>query len=803
MPLMELNLPPNARNNRFFEDTFAQSRPALTLCGFDNAGDHSYGYGLKQIIELSQDPSSVEHSIVEYLLHKATLKAQGEPSTEYRAKTFVVNHNSLICQAQTFLALLTLVLEENDAAIPGLNMISHEQIMAEMRHSMLSNDEDLPLYAHEILSDPDRVKWTTSLANMSRSLDLYLALENAYAHYEKNESLLLTREEKTSIFDRHLCAISEVLQLVDSNIAVGAYISGNWSLKMWAGAAYACLGMQHKTEAEARQLFVWFGRGLRRSGPGDLSEKRRYWTYMSTKEVGGQLKDCQRTWSEGPYYLHFSLQDVIPLWHAVRSQGYLNAPEHDVSFDDPFFSPWFTEPINWLADLATPEGSTPPFDDGNRRPIFNANLMTWSSAYGNADISAKMNWVFQRVAETQNGQPTRWKQVNPDVMLVQLAIPKTKELRQPAAVVGNQSMLERDEQQLIVRHRHHEQDHFVCLHGEMDIVTIERGEGHEQPDQLQLLYYIGDRSIIMDAGYDRGFIIKNSSWNKYSDHNVMAYPHGDSGMKSPQSLTKQVSHTPVDFLFIDPASSEKLSILKGQTRLSWRDDKRIFGAGYEHETNGRYLRTVIFVADEADPYLIDINQIYNHVLRGDTPAIHMRYHVDSNDFEFGQEDPWCVWQDTDHENVHLFFDCVEQQGVNPHIQIDQTEVEERFRSKRTIQRFTYEGEPTEAISTVGIFKTSNEKPATYPAPLVKHGASYQIWQWDNLESDTTDVLVVRSLATPKESWQPIQFSIQIKESAIPLVCNTDQSIGFTRLHRGEIKDAFTYCMTQATDAEPV
>ena len=128
-------------------------------------------------------------------------------------------------------------------------MISHKEAMRMLRESLLAEEDVTPLYANEILSDPDRVKWTTSLANMSRSLDLYLALENAYAHYGRKEFLLLTREEKSQVFDRHMLAISQVLQLVDSNIAVGTFISGNWSLKMWATAAYACLGMQHQTES--------------------------------------------------------------------------------------------------------------------------------------------------------------------------------------------------------------------------------------------------------------------------------------------------------------------------------------------------------------------------------------------------------------------------------------------------------------------------------------------------------------------------------------------------------------------------
>ena len=76
--------------------------------------------------------------------------------------------------------------------------------MAELRTSLIQGDEDLPLYAHQKLSDPDRVKWTTSLANMSRCLDLYLAIENAYDFYGRDEALLLDKSEKEEVLDRHM-----------------------------------------------------------------------------------------------------------------------------------------------------------------------------------------------------------------------------------------------------------------------------------------------------------------------------------------------------------------------------------------------------------------------------------------------------------------------------------------------------------------------------------------------------------------------------------------------------------------------
>jgi hypothetical protein len=45
------DVPPNEINNRFLNDVISDlNRPALSIVGFDNGGDHSKGYGLKQIL---------------------------------------------------------------------------------------------------------------------------------------------------------------------------------------------------------------------------------------------------------------------------------------------------------------------------------------------------------------------------------------------------------------------------------------------------------------------------------------------------------------------------------------------------------------------------------------------------------------------------------------------------------------------------------------------------------------------------------------------------------------------------------
>ncbi len=781
-----MNVPSNAPNTRFFTDTFARYRPALTFNGFSQAGDKQFGLDFKKIVEFSQDPSSLQYSIIKYVLEEATLTPRVNEGTEHTAKTFQVNQNSQVFQTRAFIALLTLILEENDLTVPGIDMISHTEAMEMLRTSMLSGHRINPLYANEILTGPDRVKWTTSLANMSRGWDLYLALENAYGYYARDESVLLTRDEKAGMLNRHLVAIQQVLEVVDSNVGIGALISGNWSLKMWCTATYACLATQFTTEAEARQQFVWFGRGLRRSAPGDVSDKRRYWTFMSSRTVDGELKDSQRTWAEGPYYLHFTLQDVIPFWHAIRAQGFLKSDEHNVEISDPFFSPWFTEPLDWLADLTTMQGETPPFDDGNRRPMFNANLMTWSPEYGNGTVSGKMNWIFKTVTETNDKIPDRWEKINADVLLVQLAMPQTTKTTNPLALVANRGPVENHEDQLIIRRVINGKAHYVCLHGEHDLVSIERGEGHEQPDQLQLLYYVDDQSIIMDAGYDRGFLTKNSSWNRYSDHNVMAYAGGDSGMSAPNRFTKNVRHKPVDALYLDPSSTDALYIMRGSSPLEWQKGKRLFRSGYRHETDGRYERTVLFVADPVCPYLIDINQVTNELKRGKLPRLRMRYHVASNAYQINANDFWHTWTYKNQGNVYLVFGSLEKKASKGIPKTEKRKVEERFRQKQRIKRFSYTAKPAESLTTVGIFCVEQTKPQTAPFILSaeEDAGDYKIWQWENRAAGSVDVLVVRNTNLLSRQQQPVQFKIDINGNALGFSCVDDMPVGFVRCQAG-------------------
>lgn len=54
LPLMlsaqtSVNIPNNTQNTRFFADILNVKRPALSVDGFHNNGDHSHGYGLNSM----------------------------------------------------------------------------------------------------------------------------------------------------------------------------------------------------------------------------------------------------------------------------------------------------------------------------------------------------------------------------------------------------------------------------------------------------------------------------------------------------------------------------------------------------------------------------------------------------------------------------------------------------------------------------------------------------------------------------------------------------------------------------------
>lgn len=764
-----LRLPESAANTRFFTDTFPIRRPALTFCGFDAPGPPRHGYGLAQVLRRAHEGDAQKRRLLHLLAETALL-----PLRQWkRADRSVVDHNSHVAQAAACVALVGLVLDQNDLGASDLGLDparwpGHADALGRLRRLFRparrggTGTPLFPLFADEVFPGTafDRVKWTKALTNTTRALDDYLALENAYAFYDLGDDGLLTRDEKDDLLRRYHRATAAASAVVDDVVGIGTSISGNWSLKMWVGAAYASLGAQHRTLGEQLRYQRWFERGRERAGPGDPDDRRQYWSFMT----GRDGKDGQRFWGEGPYYLNFALHDVLPFWHAARATGQLGG------IPDPHHSDWLLNPLEWMADVATPEGSTPPFDDGNRHPLTDAHVMQWAPPYGAARVGTKMAWIFQRITEVENEKPATWGAANPQLFPLQLALPVASTLEESPLprIVGNRRPEMLDEEQAIVRCRLGGQTHYVCLHGEGGRDPIERGEGHEQPDQLQLLYYVDDRSLLMDAGYDRGHLLRNSRWNRYADHNVMAYVDGDGGMPAPTSspvlvggmLRKHATHQPVEQLYVDPHPGGRLFLLRG--RVGLRFDRWLGGDQWERHAS-HYARSVLFVADEEQPYLIDVNQVW----RADDAMLpadyRMRYHVDSGTAHKGTHaQPWDRWARPDGADLHLFAAGIEYEKALSDAQFEPFEVEERFRTRRTIQRYSLYSRPTTAFATLAVFTSPGDTPPA-PVPLLPyhdvHARVFQAWTWHHPAAGAVDVLLARSRGNAAANEQSVFVNV--------------------------------------------
>lgn len=353
----------------------------------------------------------------------------------------------------------------------------------------------------------DGVKWTGVLENMARTMDLYLALENTYCYYGNQghtpsqqecsgatTNRLLSEGEKGDVFAH----FGEQIKSLESSpnwkipdeTGTSRYHTdpGNWPLKVQTAIGYASLTHQTVNPVTGVPPSVvqdHVDRALKANfayseGNRDL---RHYWGY--------QTDDGKRFWAEGPFYFRYALRDVLPFWHAVRINGMLDY-HPDFNAPDPFDHPRFTKPLDWLADLTTPEGETPPLDDGNKRSMRVSMLLRWTGAYSEADtLGQKFAWIANRQNENYGARE--------DLLPVEIAIPRLE----GSGTAPPSSVDEGSDQQVVARHSSGGQDHYVLLNGESGAAYV-RGEGHEQPDQLQLLYYVNGTSFLMDSGYDSG-----------------------------------------------------------------------------------------------------------------------------------------------------------------------------------------------------------------------------------------------------------------------------------------------------------
>lgn len=800
---MVIQVPESKPNTRYFKDLHVPRRPALTFVGLDShekGGDDSRGYGLKQVLELATEKDGQERWILGELN-----KIAGESLKQFKQnEKEVPDHNSHVVQSASLMALVTCVLDQNEATIPGLQLMPHQEVLVRLVRALepkrLGGSEIYrhPLFASEVFGSDnfDRVKWTRSLMNMVRAFDLYLAVENLYQDYGRHDHVLLTKGQKKSLINRLYEATRRTVHMVDGGWGIGRSISGNWPMKMWAAAAYAALGAQDRKWWQRRSYKKWLGRGLRRCGKGDPTNRRRYWSYNTSRDK----QDGQRFFGEGPYYMQFAMRDLIPLWHAVRANDKLSHDKTEIP--DPFNEGWFVNPLAWMADIATFEGGTPPFDDGNRHWIENANVMQWDAVYGDRELGRKMSWIFNTIANQEDG----WKHINKHLLPLQLAIPKAQkpEINPLPEVVGNYEEGILDEEQLLFRRNLHGHEHYVCLHGEGNKASIESGEGHEQPDQLQLLYYIDDRSVIMDCGYDYGSLVRNSRWNAYSEKNVMAYAEGDGGIESPGGLPrwfdgvirKVAQHQEVKHLYFVDTPSDRIHAFHGQVAL--RIGKYMRGVHHSE-----YDRTVFFVADENRPYLIDLNRVWKTSGK-DNRAYRMRYNIDGKQFQASSVDSrWDEWFNVDKSGQQipvaaLFLEQVEESMERCVREGKDVTVEECFRDSKEVCRLTVGSDKVSAFSTIAVIADA-VAPDTCPVALEGHAdgkrLTHQVWTWAH--DDVIDVIFARSMIDPVEHAKDATFQTSLELGGLAeFTCPADQPFGFARIRGGIGDPEYLYQLAQ-------
>lgn len=829
--------------------------PALSVNGFDcNAPNQAcgHGLGLRQILEQAAHP---EHHPETARLLQAIVQFAGQhlqPATDRHA----VKHNTLVAEFRGFLSLATLLLEENGytgAHFPSTPFPSHNQALALFAEVL---DTPSAITFDEALSD-DAVKWTGPLGSLARTVDFYLALEVAYRHYDRSGETLFSCDKKgallsllqdqivrvdalgnRSVMDLHFIEILGFdIASVIRDISYDEVQAGNWPMKVHAAVGYASIIAQ-QPDTTACDLFKpvdtyarWLGRALRSIAGPDAENRSHHWAYQT---AGGQ-----RFWAEGPFYFNYGLATAVPFLHAARAHNLLDAND-DFSVDDPFYATWFLNPVDGFADLVTPEGATPPLEDGNKIPMEAAFLLRWSGAYGHPGTGARFAWI----ADAQSALPSA------DLWLHALALPLAVRQTPPAPTLAPQPagphvpqiILRRDAQtgscNLLPQDRK-TPCHYVLLNGETP-ASIRPGEGHEQSDQLQLLYYVDDTSFLIDGGYDSAPGIQNSTWSDYRHHNVMTADRvglrgGHGGLPGPAAglaCTRKVN-APLGEIVLPAACmyADHHAIEHWQHQQFGRIDQieaalSIFPDAPLDNDEVFYKRTLFFIDDDAAPYLIDINtaQVKTDSL-WDQVVLQMQYHGNAALSE-RQEDPstalWrALWAAPDslgsvpaagpHDLSIQTFALEADRAIDltpdvfREVSLSAIGAGEGLAVNRlTLSNDGEDGIATPSHTTVAFIqpRLGNAGQSAYPASFVTQsnqaGATPRPWQayvWV-LDETTVDVLLVQSpapdapLITPitmpsGKIWAPVTdfhtpgISFDGQTGTVSL--NTGVSAGFMRL----------------------
>ncbi|MBX2821654.1 MAG: T9SS type A sorting domain-containing protein [Rhodothermaceae bacterium] len=793
-------------------DLHGLRRPALSIVGFDNTEpgySPAYGLGLKQVLDLYYNQSD---PLVVPVFDRLIALAHLDQTSPYEFddigdRRVQLDQNTAILQGRAFEALVTLVMELNGENPEDFGLRSHEAAMLALRDAFTDPAGGVLINGDDIIDDI--VKFGRSIGNVARAIDVYMAIENSYFQFlgEVNPLLLMTPENRIDVLEEYGTVLIGV-DMILNTAAVDVYQSeidlppdvielillllehrpegdrvvaevepGNWALKQRAAIGYGSLVMQ--AEPGSLEEFLLAPLLPNTLNALDLTsaeledDRTKNWNFMT---YGGK-----RFWAESTYYLDWTTEQVMPFFHAVRANGLING-------ENPFFNPVYTNPMHWLADTVTPDARFMPLDDGNKRGVRYGGLLRWDAQYGDQALGEKFAWI-----DEEQGGPS----LRDEVLLVELAVPRTSTTLAPPDRVGNyaEELVEHvSEQQLIVRESINQDMHYLLMNGEHG-KAVDRGEGHEQPDQLQLLYFIDDISYLMDSGYDQGATVENSSWNHYYDHNVMTAGIGEGGLRPPELRILEVRKTSeprfmgeVDALYLQ--EYDGVTVLHGEQVLNVMP-KNIYDADY--------TRDVLFVSGDA-PYLIDFNRVKHRLepVRCDNNLFHMNYHVNSNTAVYYPkaqgEAGYVRWEDIGDESgrsltaypVSIEFDAESNQGSGPYIQLLPDEAQERQtvgKERVDIQRLNvFNPDRCEPYWSLATIFQADADPSGAPELIFPYHANSkrQGWIWPQ-GGNTYDVFVARSVDAPNRAIQVRPALVNPAFPDVRLSLPDDEPFGFARL----------------------
>src|SRR5690625_3162659 len=733
------HVPEDHRNSRCMTDvSHMEMRAQLTFAGV--SGENRRDLGLQQYVNhAAGGRGNPAFATIEKIIEMAGQSIPQDPDIHH------IEHATNILQYLAFEAMAALLIEQN-GEIPGQSMQfngvhirPHTEVIEQLRAALVTLSEGDKLVPKHSAEQPfvDYLDALRSYYNTARAVDLYLGIENAYSFYGLDDGPLLSLPEKRVLMKRmnedlHLLydqGIKKQVSFAEGSITIRAdeMEAGNRPLKAYLALGYASLAIQYEREPEQERSSEYLSEAiLRASHLTQSAERDLYWAH--------QTGNGEPYWAEGPYYFDFVLKDAVAFWHVVRELNTQPLPE------DPFHSSWFLNPVLWLAGLSTPDGSLPPLDDGNKRPVQSARMLRWTPDYGDGYTGSLFATIHQK-------QELYLSEDLPEdqYYLVEAAIPRMK-----SAAAELPPLKDSDGMQLVIRRTDAENgSHYLLLNGQRGQAT-DAGEGHEQPDQLQLIYFSDHQSYLVDPGYDRGYTRTNSSWNGYLHTNTMQYNAADirhtagfvttqneGGLQSPyvsvSDIRKVSVHHPADLVYDQP--SPETEVLKGSVQLEFeRPESSI----------ANYQRTVIAVAGE-HPYVIDINDI--EAITGRKDFV-MRYHGNSD--RTLTENGWFSWATTSGTDAradrHLFLHTSPLAG-NYRIEEAVTEIQESV--SRTaggykvpwpiVRKSFISTEESPRFVTAGFLSIRKEAPAA--EPLLYRTESGLHYLWFPLDSERVDILV--------------------------------------------------------------